>query len=243
MVDKCFLIIGSKYKYPPSMFQRDSSENSTPASMLSKGEPTTALDRCCSVSVPLLVLLALVGIVLFLLFINVSDLKRLFETNNTTTPAEDTGDGSYESCAWRWGFYVPTEAQPGTDTHTGPLPGDVVPLHYAITMTLCGTSLGDPALKVTGRVEVLFKAKVSTSKLVLKAHPERIREIKVSLLDTSAPACAAPKGRKIESVTFNSPFLIVAPDDELAARRPYTVTIDYAYDSTAPNGPIALSPT
>lgn len=219
-----------------------SSEGASHEPLLSKGQPATVLERCCSVSVPLLVLLALLTVVLALLFIYVSDLAHLFQDKTTTAAPEDDGSGSYESCALRWGFEVLKEAKPGTETYKGPLPGDIDPLHYTITMTLCGTSLDDSALKVTGRVEVLLNAKFAASKIVLKAHPQWIKGIKVALSDTSGPACAKPKGRRIDSVTLSAPFLIVVLKDQLSAGTAYTLAVDYAYDTTVPGGPIALSP-
>ncbi|KAL1466067.1 hypothetical protein MTO96_026879 [Rhipicephalus appendiculatus] len=61
---------------------------------------------------------------------------RKIESETTTT--EDSTPTNEDPCSGRGSFVEPTRQKAGSEKHHGPLPGDLEPLHYAITMTLCG---------------------------------------------------------------------------------------------------------
>ncbi|KAH7965694.1 hypothetical protein HPB49_009865 [Dermacentor silvarum] len=196
-----------------------------------------------AVTAAMIVLLAIVGLVLGLSMLHLSNLPPSVEQNETTTQAAYPEPATQDPCVGRDRVLTPTRQKLGAEAHQGPLPGDVEPLHYAITMTLCGKSLDDAGVNVTGRVEALLRPKVPTVKLVLKASSERIKDVTMALLDRSGSTCHEPAALPIESVSASGQFLIVKLENELVAGTAYTLVTEYHYDKTAADGPIHLSPT
>lgn len=136
---------------------------------------------------------------------------------------------------------VPYKPKPGTESHTGELPLDVHPKSYDVTITLNGTNLADDMMHVTGRAVALYKAEVATSKLILKALPQTIKEVKVALLETTPTSATTPTGLNITSLSSSGSFLVAALEKPLAVGKSYTLITEYNYEKAAQEGPIKLA--
>ncbi|KAH7965490.1 hypothetical protein HPB49_008393 [Dermacentor silvarum] len=136
---------------------------------------------------------------------------------------------------------VPYKPKPGTESHTGELPLDVHPKSYDVTITLNGTNLADDMMHVTGRAVALYKAEVATSKLILKALPQTIKEVKVALLETTPTSATTPTGLNITTLSSSGSFLVAALEKPLAVGKSYTLITEYNYEKAAQEGPIKLA--
>ncbi|XP_049518818.1 uncharacterized protein LOC125943512 [Dermacentor silvarum] len=96
-------------------------------------------------------------------------------------------------------------------------------------------------MNVTGRGEASLKVTKATSKLILKAKAETVKEMKMALLEVPADAGATPKGVNICTLSTSSPYLIAGLEKPLEVGKAYTLVTEYHYDKAAQGGPISLS--
>lgn len=125
---------------------------------------------------------------------------------------------------------VPYQPKPGTEQYSGALPTDLEPVHHSVTIVLNGTALKDPKLKVNGKAEAQLKVAKATQKVILKADPATIKELKMALLDGATP----PNGMNITTLSVSTSFLIADLDKPLELGKTYTLLTEYEVDKTAP---------
>lgn len=162
-------------------------------------------------------------------------------TVTTTSTAATTVSTAVNVVVPQVDLTVPYKPMPGSESHTGELPADVQPKGYDVTITLNGTNLADSMMHVTGRTVALYKAEAATSKLILKAMPQTIKEVKVALLETTPPGGNTPTGLNITTLSSSGSFLIAALEEPLEKDKSYTLITEYNYDKAAQEGPIKLA--
>nr|XP_050043630.2 mucin-2-like [Dermacentor andersoni] len=161
-------------------------------------------------------------------------------TESTVTESIVTEPNATEPNVTEVDLTVPYQPKPGTAVHAGDLPGDVTPEGYEVTITLNGTSLADDTMQVTGKAVISYKVVQATSKLVLKALSETIKNVKMALLE-AAPADGKADGLSITTLSSSDPFLIATLEKPLTKNNLYTLVAEYDYDKAAQEGPIELA--